>query len=412
MWFLLACSDYNFGTKGGAGGPGEPDIDVDPPILTFESAYLGCEESQSIDVENRGDVLLEIDGLRMVSDTFRAELGELYLEPGESVQVPVSWLPSVAGLATAELIIDSNDPDEEHSLVDLRGQADDSVLMTDHFEQAQTDIDVLWVIDNSSSMAEEQSRVAAGIASFFEYFVTLGLDYHMGVITSDVVNPLMQGRLQGSPAWLSPDTPNAAVELAEAVNVGTEDQGDESGLLAAYMALSEPVLSAENAGFYRPDARLALIFVTDEPEWSTYDAAYFIDFFSALKLDPSYLLISGIVGDRGSGCSTTCDGLPQTAQPSDKYLDVIEYFGGTFASICTCDLLPALDALGDANTIWFRTVTLSQVPTQSTGISVTVAGVATTAWTYDRSTNTLTFDEPPPEGAAIDVTYPVTPTCD
>ena len=46
-------------------------------------------------------------------------------------------------------------------------------------------LDILWVIDNSCSMTEEQQALSQNFASFVQYFVGSGLDYHIGVVSTD-----------------------------------------------------------------------------------------------------------------------------------------------------------------------------------------------------------------------------------
>ena len=234
----------------------------------------------------------------------------------------------------------------------------------------------------------------------------------MGVVTSDVVTPTMQGRLQGSPAWIEPSTPDPEAALALRLAVGTDDQGDESGLLAAELALSEPLRSTENDGFLRPEARLLVVFLSDEPEQSTYDAQHYIDFFGVLKEDRGRVSAAAIVGDAVDGCSGTCDGTDQAASGGDKYIDIATALGGVFGSICTCDLSPTLDAIGLQNTLYTRTFALTEVPLDPTGVLVWVDGAETRAFGWDPETNALIFTTPPVAGARLRAEYTVASECD
>ena len=46
-------------------------------------------------------------------------------------------------------------------------------------------VDVLWVIDNSCSMTEEQQALTDNFNKFVQYFVGSGLDYHIGVVSTN-----------------------------------------------------------------------------------------------------------------------------------------------------------------------------------------------------------------------------------
>src|SRR6185295_15217874 len=106
------------------------------------------------------------------------------------------------------IVISSDDPDDPEVTVAVGGVAMNSRLIDDIFVQDVDPVDVLWVIDNSGSMLEEQARVMASINAFYSYFVTLNLDYHMGVIATDIVNPTLSGRLVGSPTYIDSATEN------------------------------------------------------------------------------------------------------------------------------------------------------------------------------------------------------------
>src|SRR5262245_59522945 len=54
-----------------------------------------------------------------------------------------------------------------------------------YVQEPEPKLDVLWVIDNSSSMQAEQEKVAAEASAFFELLSGEAVDYHVGVITSD-----------------------------------------------------------------------------------------------------------------------------------------------------------------------------------------------------------------------------------
>jgi len=87
----------------------------------------------------------------------------------------------------------------EHSLVTLDSFVDvvrdESVLV-----RGETKFDVLWVVDNSTSMCQEQSNLTRNFSRFVERLSGLNADFRMGVITTDVVNAGQQGELQNVPA--------------------------------------------------------------------------------------------------------------------------------------------------------------------------------------------------------------------
>jgi len=210
----------------------------------------------------------------------------------------------------------------------------------DTFQQALApEVDVLWVVDNSASMAEEQAALAQNFGSFFEYLRDTGADYHIGVISTDVYSAGHQGRLQGAVPFISPLTPYAAEVFATNVQVGTDGKGDEQGFRAALLAFDEPLASTANAGFLREAAFLYVVFVSDEDDKSFGDVPYFVRRFEQLKgVGNDGMVNIGAVVETELG---TCP----DAEPGQRYAALAAEVGGLARSIYD-DFGGALDALG------------------------------------------------------------------
>lgn len=419
---LLGCSESGLSGAGPEQVGGEdtgPTIRVEPAELSFEALGVGCDTDTLVRISNIGTETLEVDVPSLVGEhagEYTLDLDASFsLEPSESVEGLVSFVPAGDGLANASIFVTSNDIDRPELNVPLLGQAADGEwVMTDDFLQNEvSDVDVLFVIDNSSSMAPEQANVADNISGFFQWFQDLGVNYHMGVITTDVVQAGHAGELRGDPKFITPDTPNPAQQLATSVEVGEIDEGVESGLAALKLALSAPMVDGANAGFYREDAHLSVIILTDEPEQSNRRSQHYIDFLTNLKGDPSKVSVSAIVGDRGDGCQGQCPAGPTGAQPGDKYLDVQEAFPGVFQSICSCDFRPAMEAVGLTSAGILVSFGLSRVPSDFGRIEVRVDGELSSAWVYDQGANAVIFDtDSIPDGRSdIFISYPVVGGC-
>jgi hypothetical protein len=411
---LAACSEYGLDPTHKAEQPDAVDIEVTPENLDFGTVPKDCIVESTLTVTNVGEGLLTVDASWYDGDgdeVFSSEDLDRDLLAGESATFRARFSPTDDGEYAADLLIASNDPDEPELAVPSVGVAGDDTLVQDAWLQPAPEVDVLWVIDNSSSMSAEQARVASAISSFFASFIALEVDYHMGVIATDVVNPLYSGSLVGTPSYIDATTADPETELAEALQVGTDDLGDESGLLASELALSEPLISTTNAGFLREDATLAVVYFSDEPEQSTYDAQHYIDFLATVKEDTSKLSISAIVGDEGVGCTATCSDGDASAEAGDKYIAVQQAYDGVFGSICSCDLTATLVAVGEDATQLVRTYALSQVPPDPSSIRVYVDAIEITGWTYDADTNSIVLDDAPEEGSVIAATYEVASEC-
>lgn len=179
----------------------------------------------------------------------------------------------------------------------------------DVFEQTgRPRVDVLWVIDNSISMADKQDRIGREAGRFLQRLIDNDIDYHMGVITTDTAEGGKLRRYGGSAiegcdgcrfVRSEVGCPNPSVDLSgldgagaeqrlaaecpallvfgDLVRVGTDGRLLEEAFEHTAMAFGldevDPLTGAPigdaprtNAGFLRRDADLFIIFASDEDE--------------------------------------------------------------------------------------------------------------------------------------------------
>jgi hypothetical protein len=228
-------------------------------------------------------------------------------------------------------------------------------IQVDVFRQATVpQVDVLWAVDNSSSMKEEQEALARNFEEFYKYMEQL-VDpeseeevFHIGVISTDVYDPDHQGKLLGFPNIITDATPNAAEVFATNVNVGLEGKGDEQGFFAAELALTEPLISAENATFLRDDAHLFIIFVADEDDRSFGEVEYFVRRFEQIKGvgNDGMVKAAAVVGDVPEVPPTCHTEGEKPVEPGERYTLLAEGTEGLVMSICDDDFATHLDELG------------------------------------------------------------------
>lgn len=231
----------------------------------------------------------------------------------------------------------------------------------DTFYQNPTDkVDVLWVVDNSLSMEDEQAEVADKFSEFTDSLVSTGLDFHIGVVTTDMDSSVNgRGQLLGSPAVLTADVENYEQLFADRVQVGVDGSDREKGIDAAYTALSEPLVSGANAGFLRDGATLSIIYVSDENDCtdrgaldvytsplSCYDNSDelvpirdLVADYESLKENGDRILVSAVVGPE---IKQDCDG----AVPGFRYASMADAFGGLQGSICDTSFSSIMTQLG------------------------------------------------------------------
>jgi hypothetical protein len=278
-----------------------------------------------------------------------------------------------------------------------------------HQTYADRKVDVLWVVDNSGSMSDKQMQLGNAFTDFVQGFIALNLDYQLGVVTTDLSNSSQSGKLQGSPTFLTPATPNIVSTFQSRVNVGTSGDATERGLGAAKAALSEPLRSGFNAGFLRDDAVLSVLFLSDEDDQSSGTWQDYAYFFGGLKADPSKLHVTAIVGDLGTGCSGA-----GTASAGDRYIYTVDALSGTVSSICASDFQVTLSDLGSIVAALAATFPLQFQPIPGT-IQIKIDGQtvpsSAATWHYNPVSNEIAFaaDAIPAECANVEIDYALAP---
>jgi hypothetical protein len=216
----------------------------------------------------------------------------------------------------------------------------------DVFRQATVpNVDVLWVVDNSDSMEEEQQALADSFQDFYK-FISNTASFHIGVISTDVYNEEHRGRLLGDVRIITEETPDSEEAFRENVNVGIGGKGNEQGFQAAYLALTEPLISTANAGFLQQDAHLFIIFVSDEDDGSFGDVKYYLRVLKNIKGrgNDGMVKVAAVVGDVPE-VPEWCR-LEKNVDPGERYAELAERSGGLVLSICEDNFATNLDELG------------------------------------------------------------------
>jgi hypothetical protein len=250
---------------------------------------------------------------------------------------------------------------------------DDAVTVQDVFAQSGDPTDVLFVVDNSCSMQEEQQALMDNFGLFISSLQDNGIDYHIGVtVLDDWQTQPPIGQLFGSTRYIEPTTPDVTGAFTANMTMGADGVGScEVGLEASMRALSEPLLSGYNAGFYREDGRLVIAVISDEVDGSVsgcnaISAADYVTWLASLKVDGLYrVLFVAIVGDQPNGCTSHWG----QADPGEGYHDVVAALGPDYSSehsICQQDWSPVMSEVG----AWASAVNLvfglSELPVEGT----------------------------------------------
>ncbi|WP_225412127.1 choice-of-anchor D domain-containing protein [Stigmatella hybrida] len=410
---------------------------VQPTHLEFGLSQLTCApRTQELIAYNGCAGPLTVQGLQVQQDSAEFQLSEVptfpvTLEAGGQFRLRATYAPENEGVDAAALRFELG-PDSVYT-ASLLGKGVSKAEQTDtFFQESEAKVDVLFVVDNSGSMMEEQQSLGSNFAAFLSSANAAGVDYHIGVTTTGLdaspggwsaclggAEGGENGRLfpvdGASPRVITPTTPNASSVFAHNTQVGV-CHWNEQGLEAAYRALSQPLLhntddprtaqaADGNGGFLREDARLALIFLTDEEDFSPQPVAFYETYLRALKNnEASKLSVSAIVGPTNLSTCVTA------SSSGARYIQLAEATGGVVESICTPNWAESLKKLSSNTFGPNRSFPLSEQPENPSQISVTVDGVpVTSGWHYNPDTRAILFEAQaaPPPGALVEVTYPL-----
>lgn len=157
-------------------------------------------------------------------------------------------------------------------------------------EEGCKKMDILFVIDNSASMREEQDNLATNFPRFIDVLNTFkdgAIDYRVGVVATggkqegtgflgvntihhSATGALLQPSDCGmSNPWLQRGDDDLDNKFACLAQVGTKGSNFEMPMRAINLATTERVSDGTNVDFFREDALLAVVILTDENDCSS-----------------------------------------------------------------------------------------------------------------------------------------------
>lgn len=240
-------------------------------------------------------------------------------------------------------------------------------------------MDIVFVVDDSGSMAEEQSNLGANFPKFatvLDNFKTKSgakLDYRLAVTTTGrtvdyTISALgfnlptsekgdngafrNQNSCGGSKRWVERGDSGGESTFTCRAKTGTSGPALEMPLEALKLAFNDRMTDGTNAGFLRPDALLAVVILTDEDDCSREDNNFTIAndtcaTMEGLKPISDYKAMLDTAA-KGAGRWATaviagdksCTSSFGAAVEAVRLKDFVAQAGknGTFSSICDGDL--------------------------------------------------------------------------
>jgi hypothetical protein len=286
------------------------------------------------------------------------------------------------------------------------GSGDDDVTLeavTEVFSQQaeKAKMDILWVIDNSGSMQDEQAALAYNFDVFIQDFITKGIDFKMGITTTDTT-----GNKAGRPVYGSLDQLTSTKlaenenqflnDFSDMIQVGIKGSGYEKGIAAAEAFSNN---HAPNA--FRNDAYYVVVFVSDEDDQSAKTAPEHLNSISGWKSNNALVKFYSIVN------------MSKPMQPSnwhtpgyDRYKAITDLTGGLISDINE-DFYTTLQNMGESIAKLTESFALNGEP-YNNSVKVFVNDVEQIdGWVYDEVTRTLSFQDGfvPAVGSEIRIEY-------
>ncbi len=302
-----------------------------------------------------------------------------------------------------------------------QGPLDDGVNRTEFFvfneDRPPSKVDVLFVVDNWGSMADEQKKLSTALSSVVETLE--GLDWQVAITTTDIsggkysTNGKIVQMVGTSAKDLNQSVPNyEQVFIDTIVANGTPadctggcPSGTEQPLQATRLAVDKR--NTDNHGFFRANSDFVVISLSDEDEMSNAPKAattpeQLINSVNAAwgmtKLFSGY----GIIIRPGDA---SC--LSQQSKSGGVYGTYVQKLADLTSamtgSICDNDYGPALANIGKGVRKFATSIVLSAVPVPGTlQVTMTPPHPAITWVLYGQ---TVRLSDIPAKGTRVDVTY-------
>jgi hypothetical protein len=285
--------------------------------------------------------------------------------------------------------------------------------VTERFAQAEMGVlDILLVIDNSGSMAEEQTNLSTKLSPLLTSISQS--NWKIGVITTDAAQPYLRG-------LISKNDMNASRSFKDAVEAGTGGDGNEQSILQSVVGLNKN-LEGTTGSWLRQDSSVAVVIVSDEDNCSaalkkmvngvevlvgkdcqksaSSKSKYLFDNIPSGRQIGKDFKVYGLFAIPGTEC--------KTAENVGNILqELVAGSGGTSGSICDSDYTTTLRSISSGIAAQLKSqFVLKQDPMGGSVISISINGTALTTG-YSVKEKTIEFENNfvPAAGSTIEIKY-------
>ena len=200
--------------------------------------------------------------------------------------------------------------------------------------QASSQMDVLFVIDDSGSMSTYQQNLANNVDALIGKLVKF--DVNAAVVTTDMLN---KGRFVNGVK--NSKDPLFLIQLRNDILQGTNGSATEELFTPVIAALTPPLSLNENKGFLRDNANLVVVFLTDAEDQSIMSADEFVTRLKSIKANTTGTISAVAIYAPSTGsCQFDTD------KPV-KFEKALTDLNAKTAAICDPQLNKSLTDIGD-----------------------------------------------------------------
>lgn len=256
-------------------------------------------------------------------------------------------------------------------------------------------VDILFVIDNSTSMTQYQQKLAARVPDMISTLNSLKMDYHVAVTSTTMTNDFnrypMTRQILGTPKYLTSSNINL---LSSRLIVGDTGSDLERGL-DALSYVTGAYANTYAPGFIRSDALFVVIFLGDEDdqssEFGSGNSNDFVNYMNRIKPPFAEGGRAWMANFIGSTQNQSCDNLGGSVSIGYNYMRLVDASGGSKESICSGDLSTAVSNIKSRVISQLTAFKLRTAP-QKSSIRVFVGGRsiaedAVNGWTLEEEVN-------------------------
>lgn len=298
-------------------------------------------------------------------------------------------------------------------------------------------VDIVMVIDDSSSMAADNLKLAQRMGGFISDLDSARIDYRVCITSTDVRPLKPAGAAPGPYGWygmplkwgyysgtnfvagshlMTNDTPNRSTLFNDTIKyLGAGYSSDEQGINAVHLMID----GYGNSGCFRTNSTLAVILISDEDErsvggiqaWSpaqyqplqpnNYPASLVSKVAATWGAGKTFIWNSIIVKPGDTQCEALQDSQGTPCFFGTKYNELSNLTGGYVGSICAADYSENLKYIKNRVVSSMPNVALECTPTGTPTVTIT-PNVSTSVSVEG---NLVKFNPALPEGTTVKVQY-------